>query len=196
MSLLVAATGPEKIVPPVAKKNASETVMPDVGTGTGTVVIETETVIDTAKESESESETATATAIVIAIETTVSETGNDPVAIERPPRPTATTPRATIRDAQSEAEKTTAKSPPHHPNKPPTNKHQKKTPIPSSARLVTANDSSKSNNAAKLCTPKITLIPTPPPPTTTTIETETATAITNPAGDETVDRIDCLLDSG
>ena len=199
MSLLVAATGPEKIVPPVAKKNASETVMPDVGTGTGTVVIETETVIDTAKESESE--TATATAIVIAIETTVSETGNDPVAIERPPRPTATTPRATIRDAQSEAEKTTAKSPPHHPNKPPTNKHQKKTPIPSSARLVTANDSSKSNNAAKPYTPKITLIPTPlpPPPTTTTIETETATATatatTSPVGDEIVDRID-RLDSG
>ena len=184
MSLLVAATGPEKIVPPVAKKNASETVMPDVGTGTGTVVIVTGSEIDT----EEESETVTATVIVTATETTVSETGNDPVAIERPPRPTATTPRATIRDAQSEAEKTTAKSPPHHPNKPPTNKHQKKTPIPSSARLVTANDSSKSNNAAKPCTPKITLMPTLLPPIT--IETETETATTSPAGDEIVDRID------
>ena len=126
MSLLVAATGPEKIVPPVAKKNASETVMPDVGTGTGTVVIVTGSEIDTGEESE----TVTATVIVTATETTVSETGNDPVAIERPPRPTATTPRATIRDALDEAEKTMAKSRPHHPNKPTTNKHQKKIPIP------------------------------------------------------------------
>lgn len=127
MSLPVVATAPEKIAPPVVKKSASvsETVMPDVGTGTGIVVIVTETEIDTAKESETVSETV----IVIATETTVSETRNDPVATERPPRPTATTPLATIRDAPNEAEKTTAKSPPHHPNKP-TTKHQKKTPIP------------------------------------------------------------------
>lgn len=120
------ATGPEKTALPVVKRNASVTVMPDVGTGTGTVVIVTGSEIDTGKESESE----TATAIVTATETTVSETGNDPVVTERPPRLTATTPRATIRDVLNEAEKTMAKSPPHHPNKPTTNKHQKKIPIP------------------------------------------------------------------
>ena len=120
------ATGPEKTVLPVVKRNASVTVMPDVGTGTGTVVIVTGSEIDTGEESE----TVTATVIVTATETTVSETGNDPVVIERPLRLTATTPRATIRDALDEAEKTTAKSPPHHPNKPTTNKHQKKIPIP------------------------------------------------------------------
>lgn len=120
------ATGPEKTVLPVVKRNASVTVMPDVGTGTGTVVIVTGSEIDT----EEESETVTATVIVTATETTVSETGNDPVVIERPLRLTATTPRATIRDALDEAEKTMAKSPPHHPNKPTTNKHQKKIPIP------------------------------------------------------------------
>lgn len=120
------ATGPEKTVLPVVKRNASVTVMPDVGTGTGTVVIVTGSEIDTGEESE----TVTATVIVTATETTVSETGNDPVVIERPLRLTATTPRATIRDALDEAEKTMAKSPPHHPNKPTTNKHQKKIPIP------------------------------------------------------------------
>ena len=120
------ATGPEKTVLPVVKRNASVTVMPDVGTGTGTVVIVTGSEIDTGEESE----TVTATVIVTATETTVSETGNDPVVIERPLRLTATTPRATIRDALDEAEKTMAKSRPHHPNKPTTNKHQKKIPIP------------------------------------------------------------------
>ena len=122
--MTLVATGPEKTALPVVKRNASVTVMPDAGTGT--VVIVTGSEIDTGKESE----TVTATAIVTATENTVSETGNDPVVIERPPRLTATTPRAIIRDALNEAEKTMAKSPPHHPNKPTTNKHQKKIPIP------------------------------------------------------------------
>ena len=120
--MTLVATGPEKTALPVVKRNASVTVMPDVGT----VVIVAGSEIDTGKESETE----TATAIITVTETTVSETGNDPVVIERPPRLTATTPRAIIRDALNEAEKTMAKSLPHHLNKPTTNKHQKKTPIP------------------------------------------------------------------